>query len=608
MAYKELMLQLTQIKQRWQLLGITSLIIAVYANTLGVPFYFDDFSSIVNNPAIRHWQDTAAIWNFSPFRFITYFSFSLNYSAHGLNLVGYHVVNIAIHIAASLAVFWFCSLLLRTVQGIEASKTNPWLRWLPLFAALIFAAHPLHTQAVTYIVQRAAALVALFYLLSMCCFLAGRMATQQAQRIRWWAGALLLALAALLSKQNAFTLPVAIVLLELAFFSTLRLNKFVLPMAGVLLVLVGVVAMNVLTHTPLFSLSALQNLSVETTVISRTDYFLTQLYVLWGYIGHFFWPAGLSLEYGIPLAQSLAEPRIALSLLGHLLVLAATAWAWQKHRLVAFGILFYYLAHAVESSFIPIRDLAFDHRAYLPDVGLILAVGVIALSGVQRVAARADQQLEPQAGSHSATFVLAALACVPLLLGAASWQRNALWGDALAFFKDAAVQNPEKSRLWSTLAAAYIQRGKNADGLIALENAEKTRAHSLQSNDIRHADQLNKMFALQGLGRRDEAIVTAIAVLQSSPLPTPEMQAKLNIKLGEIYLEQKRYPEAETCLHKAIEMDPRNLNGLANLAIVLAYTGRLKAAAEMLEDIQKKDPSVPNVAANLAQIQNALKR
>src|SRR5213083_1897364 len=132
-----------------------------YGHTLDVPFYLDDFSSILENSLVYHWQGFAALRAYAPMRVLTYASFALNHRWGGFDPVGYHLVNLAIHFLAGVAVYGFTRGVLRTPH-VEGSVSPSVRAGVPLFVSLVFLLHPLQTGAVTYIVQRLASMAALF--------------------------------------------------------------------------------------------------------------------------------------------------------------------------------------------------------------------------------------------------------------------------------------------------------------------------------------------------------------------------------------------------------------------------------------------------------------
>ena len=161
----------------------------VYSNTFHASFHFDDDSNIVANYAVRN-VGASALFKFWATRFLTYYSFALDFSFHQLRVPGYHIFNLAVHIGAALTVWWLALLTLGTpamklhphttrfagapspIKGEDGSG-RPWL--LALFSGLLFVCHPVQTEAVTYIVQRATSLAAFFYLLALCLYIKSRL-------------------------------------------------------------------------------------------------------------------------------------------------------------------------------------------------------------------------------------------------------------------------------------------------------------------------------------------------------------------------------------------------------------------------------------------------
>ena len=141
-------------------------VLLAYSNTFEASFHFDDMPSIIENGAIKNIKNINLIWHFSPLRFVTYLTFALNYYFHGLNVTGYHIVNILIHLMSSLLV-WRLALLLCSTPAIKETPIHAGRHTFAWLCGLMFALHPVQTQAVTYIVQRLASLSALFYIASV---------------------------------------------------------------------------------------------------------------------------------------------------------------------------------------------------------------------------------------------------------------------------------------------------------------------------------------------------------------------------------------------------------------------------------------------------------
>jgi len=194
----------------------------VYANSLANSFHYDDRLFIQDNPSIRDIRDLPAMWNFLPSRtrFVSLLSFALNYHFHKLDVLGYHLTNVAIHIGCGMLVFALIKLLgSLTGEPIDPKRRAPdHSSAMALAGALIFIAHPVQTQAVTYISQRMASLATFFYLSSVLFYLKGRLISKKNwTTYGYFTGCFLAAILSLLSKEFAISLPLGILAVEFYF-------------------------------------------------------------------------------------------------------------------------------------------------------------------------------------------------------------------------------------------------------------------------------------------------------------------------------------------------------------------------------------------------------
>ena len=148
-----------------------------YGNTFHVPFQFDDYPNIVSEPSIRlhsftlHWLEQLIQNIKDSIRFFTYFTFALNYYFGKFNVFGYHLVNLLIHIISGIFLYRFLLLTLNLSPLKERYGSSAF--YIALFSSLLFIAHPIQTQSVTYIVQRMASMAGMFYLLAMLLYVKG---------------------------------------------------------------------------------------------------------------------------------------------------------------------------------------------------------------------------------------------------------------------------------------------------------------------------------------------------------------------------------------------------------------------------------------------------
>ncbi len=582
--------QLSILKSSYiQLFLIISGILLTYGFTLDVPFYLDDFSSIQENPIIYEWDGSLAqLWYYAPLRIVGYLSFALNYHFHHFEVSSYHIVNIIIHILAGFAVFGLIRGLIHT--PVLKKKLTPEAKaWLPIVVALIFVLHPLQIQAVTYIVQRLASLAALFYLASLACYLQARLAKSWQTISLWATASFLLALLAFFTKQNTATLPIAILLIEFIFFPG-RALRLVLSASITLIALGGawVIAAYMFNYDP-FSLQAMLNLTQETKSISRESYLATQFSVIWHYIRLFFVPTSLHIDYAYPITNNLLIAPALIGLWGHILLLGIAIYVRRLFPLVAFGILFYYLAHAVESSVIPIRDVIFEHRTYLPNLGLITLCAWLLITYIPRWLDQTTMRV----------------VVIILLVGmsVATWQRNEIWRDPIALWSDNVEKSPEKKRGWVILGKHLIQFGKTQAGLKALErSAEITR--NLDGSELKTYTVetiLNMVVAYKKLQQYDLALHWIERSLKNPEL-RPFDRAKFYVNQGNVFFELHRYADAETSYRQAIQFYPQSLSARANLASILAATGRENEAEQMYLEILAINPNHAIVKQNLEKL------
>ena len=201
---------------------IVSLGAMVYSNAFYCSYHFDDLRFIVGNGVIRNFNDWPNIWHFWHSRFVVFLSLALNYKIGGLNVFGYHLFNLMVHELSAIFVWWFVNLTLLS-SAMKEKMISGQSDIIALFAALIFVAHPLQTEAVTNIWQRCACLAALFYLASLCFYIKARMAG------RWesyyYFSSLITAIVAMFTKENAVTLPLMILAYEIIFLNPKKGRK-----------------------------------------------------------------------------------------------------------------------------------------------------------------------------------------------------------------------------------------------------------------------------------------------------------------------------------------------------------------------------------------------
>ncbi len=346
---------------------IAALVLIAYSNTFTASFHFDDNPSIVDNIGIKQPLTWDNFWAaFSGTRPIINVSLLLNYRLSGLNVVGWHIVNIAFHVANSIFVYL---LILWTLTLPSLSERfGHRARRMALFGALLFGVHPVQTEAVTYIISRTELIAAFFYLASFLFFIKGA----TTKKFPYFIGSFVMALLAMGSKEWAVTLPAMILLYDFLFLSDSKVKTVLTRLPAHVLVMLswGWLIYNMSTT----SMSGAGFSVVGTNSITPWNYLFTSFNVLWTYIRLLFLPVHQNLDYEYPMAMTLFEFPTLLSFIGHVLVAGAAFWLYRskKWMLIPFGVAWFYITLSPTQSFVPILDKIFEHRVYLPSVGFFI--------------------------------------------------------------------------------------------------------------------------------------------------------------------------------------------------------------------------------------------
>lgn len=542
-------------KRHWLyvfLILVTGLL--AYSNSYDCSFHLDDISGIVENEKIR-FLNLGDILGLGLTRFLVNVSFSLNYILHGAAVGGYHIVNVLIHLSTALVVFSLARTILmipRLEKNISPSQRDT----IALATGLLFVAHPLATQSVTYIVQRLAAMAALFYLLSLWLYIQGRITSGRESRL-YLTGAFLAGIGALLSKENAYTLPGIIGLTEWVLLRSTSLKDvfrkptfWVISGGMVLLVLIAVSQMNYsfFVRKP--------DLVNEYREITPVTYLLTQFTVIPKYIQLLVFPASLNLDYDWPLYHSPFEWPVWFGIILISLALGFGILRRLKNPIVAFSIFFFFITLSVESSFVPIDDLIFEHRTYLPSFGFFFLLCFSAY------------RLHSHIGK---TASLALLVGVTLALTLATWQRNKTWKNEITLWRDVLKKSPEKGRPNYALATALYKE---------LNSGNPQESASALLVDFRHYawrahqkwplyDDPKKLlgYYYYQAGKYDSAYY-----FQSQLIGIPKETLENKVNVIKTLNKLQRYDESIPLALDVLEKD--SLNEVALFGLALAYTNK----------------------------------
>jgi tetratricopeptide (TPR) repeat protein len=473
--------------------AIAVLALIIYCNSFSAPFILDDFGSISNNYAIRNLFNLAEIWKFYSNRFILYFTLSINYALHDTAVEGYRAVNVAIHIFNGFLLF----LILKHLFSLDYFKrTYPgkFKNLISLACSLIFVSHPVQVNAVTYIVQRTASLAAMFYLLAILFFIKFRI------KDKFWYFLLTLffTIIAMFTKENTITIPFMLALIEFLFF----LNDGKTSWAKRLLFLfILFLTVPIIPGTNLllkgYSQSDPSVAFKASTSMDRMHYFYTELNVIIKYIKQLFIPNNLNFDYSndFPVSKTIWDNYSYISFLILCMIGFYALINVRRNKLISFGILWFFIGLAVESSFISIKDVYFEHRLYFPLAGFIIFI-----TGF--IFRKHTRDMKTYIIKKPFLMYITAVLFMVILYSGITLQRNYIFSDGIRLWSDVAKKAPGSDRAHSVLATNYLDNYEMNDSknVLMLDFAEmefKKAIDIYYYNSTAHCN-LAKVYLLKG--------------------------------------------------------------------------------------------------------------
>ena len=584
-------------------LGAAALVLLgalAYANSLAGVFIIDDYYTIVDNPDIRmplsaslarsSWGESAVLG-----RPLVALTFAINYSLHGLDVAGYHIGNMAVHLLCALVLFGL-------VRRISHSVVFAFV------CASVWMLHPLNSEVVNYISQRTESMMALFYLLTIY---ASVRAHAAARPWPWIVAALLACALGVLSKQSMITIPLAVLLVDY----TLFYDSFRAAIRSRWWFYLGVTVATLGPGLTTLYLSPTSNAVGLGSGPSPWLYLLNQSVIITRYVRLSVWPSDLVTEYGYPVTYSLMDVLPSMLFVGGLFVLAVVALRYRK-KLGLLGMWFF-LTLGVTSSVAPIAtEVGAERRMYLPLIALVV-LGVAPFAQLSRHLMR-HGRLPSRAVTAGCVLLWAATAAA---LGATTAARNREYSSGLVLASVTFERWPTAySRHW--LAEELLIAGRREEAIVQLRRAidGDARAHFtlgrvlFEDGHFREAlEQLQTFVRLEPLrmeavearammgraliaeGRLDQAAEQFRRVLQMQP-----SFFDAHLGLAEVLSAQQRYGEAATRYRAYFTSGGTNPGAWMPYGIALARAGRTDEAIQVLRRAIEQFPNAPEAHRSLA--------
>jgi Flp pilus assembly protein TadD len=580
-------------ERRTMFLAIAVLLLAgfaAYHNSFSVPFLFDDQPTVLENPTIRQLWPISQLLAPPPGttsgRPLVNVTLAINYALSGTKPWSYHAFNLLIHLLVALTLFGVVRRTLERArsQGVLSGSGTPvkaapppvakqraapplalsiapWpgdSAFLALAVSLLWALHPLQTEAVTYVVQRTESLMGLFFLLTLYCFIR----SIEAPRPRIWQGCAIAAcLLGAATKEVIAMAPLLVLLYDRTFiagsFAAAWRQRWRVHLA---LAFTWVILAAMVASTG-WNRDGTSGFDIG---IAPSAYWLTQFEAVARYLWLSFWPHPLVFEYGTFWVHRAADA-LPYALLVLPLAAATLVALWRRPVVGFLGAWFFGIL--APTSIMPGRvQMIVEHRMYLP----LAAVITLAVVGLHRLVGR------------RAFFAAAVLAVV---LGGLTIRRNADYRSALSIWTDTAAKSPDNARALYGLGGALLQSGRPAEAIPYYE-----RALQLDPN----LPDYSLGNALLKVGRAADAI------------PIYERALRLNPNLADVcsdlagaLADVGRVPEAIQHYERALRLNPGFPDAHNNLGAVLYASGRVQDAIENYRQALQIRPDFPEAEYNL---------
>lgn len=575
--------------RRWEWVIVLIALICAW-NSGGHQFVMDDYPYILQNPAIQDPVHAFRIFVLpldpmvsktkALYRPLTSLTLALNLWTSGPRPNAFQLLNRVLHILVCLGIFWSLRLLIR-----KPSRAA-------LFTALLFAVHPIQTEAITYISGRADALATLFFIFGWYYFIRLRQKDILDRRSYWLSVAFYLC--ALFSKESAVTWLGVVWVTDFIFYSDGQFKEFFSRMkreflkiyAGYLgatlaYLVIRIAVLKQLTHV---EVTFLDNPLAHIPTAARI---LTSAKILLKSIGLVLWPVHLSADYSfnqIALLYRWNSLHGLIMLFFAGLFLLLILWTFHRDRVVCFGLAYFLITYFIVGNFlIPIGTIRADRLLYMPALGILLIAGV--------VLGRMDDRFSKQPARrilHTGVGLLLAL------LAFRTIQRNRVWQDEFTLYSHTAYDSPQSAKAHNNLGAQYFARNEFDRALEEYRIAESIKPD--------YPDLLNNLGSLFTREQRWEDAIRYLrqAVVLNSRNP------EIGNNLGLAYRYRGDFKAAIAQYDRVLAMHPLNADAHFNRGNALYAQGQIEAAVREYNQTLEIDPNYEQARNNLLAIRQKL--
>ncbi len=442
-------------------------LVLTYSNHFRNAFHFDDSHTIVNNNYIRDigniplfFKDVTTSSSLPQnhiYRPVVTTLNAIDYWIGGRIDPFYFHLSIFLWYVVQSALMFF---LFRNLLNLSCA--HRWNSFIALFATAFYALHTANAETINYILARSDSF-------STLCIVASLLLYQIPWTRRYYLYLLTMAVGILTKLTGTMFVP--ILFLYILFFeeaaslndlvkfkNTKKLvNAFVKSIPATLLA-VSLLSLNLFYMAP-------EKLTQNPT--TRFDYFITQFFVITHYIGNFFLPLNLSTATDFKVISSITDSRVLWGLIAiiMLMVLIVVTFRSMKTRPISFGILWFFIALAPTSSFVPLYQIANSHRLFFPYIGLVLSVSW----SIGLLLIKYEEVIQKKVTLRLLCPILATIIILAYAYG--TYQRNRVWKTDESLWYDVTIKSPENGNGLMNYGLSQMEKGKYEVALQYYERA-----------------------------------------------------------------------------------------------------------------------------------------
>jgi tetratricopeptide (TPR) repeat protein len=556
------------------------LAVSLYLNSLGNLFTNWDDTMIYSNPEIRSlgWENILNI--FTPKKGATYqpvrvFSYALDYRFWELDPLGYHITNILFYVLTCMTVFLSLEMLSSHLRKGASESSH---RRVALVGTLLFAAHPVHTEAVAWLAARKEVLQGFFFFLAFGLYLKGK-EVKGRQRTTLFVLVLLSMFLATLSKPSAIVFPTVLVVYEMAlrrdqWVNFIKEHWFFFSVSTIISILFAFVLFRVMLHAggikPYHGGTFFNNLLVSFYV------FLYNIKLLVFTINY-------SAAYTIRVPYPLINVQTAIVIGSVFLLFGLSIWSLKKTKVIFFSVFFFFLTLLPYLNIIPISTILADRYLFIASFSYCFLLGI----GFDKLYTLVNKRFSVD------FFKVLSVILFLFLVGFYSFmtiQQNKIWENSYTLWSDAVEKYPDSNVANALMGVVYMELGMDEKAAEYLEKA-------VQLLPIDYESRNNLGIVYGRLDKPEEALkelMTAISLQPKNDI--------MKINLAVFYQKQKEYTKAEEILNDLIKKNPKNAGLSYRLGLLYKEMGDYDAAIRAFIRTTELSPDIINPYEELGNI------